>query len=208
MTGEIFEVIAPSAFRLVAGFVLAASVGIALGLVMGMFRQIYNLLEPLTELFRPIPGAAIIPAAILLLGIGDSMKIGVIAFSAVFPVLINTYGGVRAVDPIQIDTARTLGLSRSQIARHVILPAAAPYIFAGMRISLAVALILVIVTEMLTGGGGLGYFILSSQRVFKVPDTYAGIVVIGLFGYLLNRAFLWVQDSLLGWHSGMMRQLQ
>ena len=114
---------------------------------------------------------------------------------------MNTYSGVLAIDPVQINTARTLGLNTPAILWEVVLPAASPYIFTGMRISLGVAVVLVIVSEMLTGGGGLGYFILDTQRTYRVKETYVGIVIVGALGYLLNMLFLMVQRKVIGWHA-------
>jgi len=205
-TGTILEVLTPSTVRLAFGYGLAVLIGVSVGLLMGVSRTFYNLLEPLTEVLRPMPSAAMVPILILFLGLDNEMKVAVITFASTFPILVNTYAGVRAVDPVQINTARTLGLPRSKVVRLVVLPAASPYIVAGMRISIAVSFVLVIVTEMLTGGGGLGAYILDSQRSFRVADTYVGVLTIGAFGYLINTMFLVVQDALFGWQKASTTQ--
>src|SRR5690606_10697748 len=126
-------------------------VAVPLGLGMGASRIVYGLFEPLTELLRPIPSSAYIPIAILFLGIGDAMKEFVVFFSCLFPILVNTYSGVAGVDPVLIDTGRTFGLSRRKILWTIIFPATVPNILTGMRVSLAIALIVVVVAEMVAG---------------------------------------------------------
>jgi ABC-type nitrate/sulfonate/bicarbonate transport system permease component len=204
-SGEILEVIAPSLSRLAIGYTIAIVLGVTLGILMGTFTPVFNLLEPATEMLRPMPSAAMIPILILFLGLGDETKVAIIVFASTFPILVNTLSGVRAVDPVQLNTARTLGLNTRQMLWAVVLPAASPYIFAGMRIGLGVSLVLVIVSEMLTGGGGLGYFILDTQRTYRVKETYVGIVTIGALGYLLNALFLLAQHRLIGWHEASSR---
>jgi ABC-type nitrate/sulfonate/bicarbonate transport system permease component len=199
--GEVLTVLAPTLQRLAIGYGIAIVLGVSLGMLMGTFSAIFNLLEPITEVLRPMPSAAMIPILILFLGLGEETKVSIIVFASTFPILVNTYSGVRAVDPVQINTARTLGLGTPAILWEVVLPAASPYIFTGMRISLAVAFVLAIVSEMLTGGGGLGYFILDTQRTYRVKETYVGIVVIGVLGYVLNLLFLVVQSKVIGWHA-------
>ena len=127
-----------------------------------------TLLEPITEVLRPIPSPAYLPIVILFLGIDDEMKIFMIAFASFFPVLLNTYSGVRSVDPVQLQTARTFGVSRLEAAlRQIVLPASSPYIFTGMRVSLAVALIVMVISEMVAASSGIGYFILSASAASR-----------------------------------------
>jgi ABC-type nitrate/sulfonate/bicarbonate transport system permease component len=187
-------------WRMMLGYSLAVLLGIGLGLVMGYYRFFYNLLEPLVEILRPIPGPAYLPILVLFVGIGHEMKVVLILVASIFPILLNTYGGVRAIDHVQFDTARTLGLTTLQTFRELVIPAASPQILTGMRISLAIALILAILGEMIVSNDGLGYFVLLSQRTFKVPEMYAGIFTLALFGYVLNRAFLLVEARLVRWH--------
>ena len=199
-TGQIAGLLLPSLERLFIGYCLALFFGVAFGIAMGYFRQAYVLFEPLTEILRPIPSPAYVPIAILFLGLGNEMKIFVIAFTCFFPILLNTYSGVRAVDVIQINTARTFGKSASATLLKVILPAALPHIFTGMRISLAIALIMVVISEMVASVDGIGYFILNAQRSFRVPDMYAGVITLGLVGYTLNALFVRLERYVLRWH--------
>jgi ABC-type nitrate/sulfonate/bicarbonate transport system permease component len=201
-SGEILGHLMSSLGRMAVGYVIAIVAGVALGMAMGVSRFFYNLLEPLLELLRPIPAPAYIPIAILFLGIGNEMKVFMVALAAFFPVLINTYSGVNSVDPIMTNTARTFGLSRFKTLRRVVLPATAPYIFSGMRVSLAVALILVVISEMVAADRGIGFFILNAQRGFRVREMYAGVVTLAVVGYLLNRVFVAVEGRVLAWHYG------
>jgi ABC-type nitrate/sulfonate/bicarbonate transport system permease component len=187
-------------WRQMLGYGLAVVIGIALGLAMGYFRVLYNLFEPLVEVLRPIPGPAYLPVLVLFVGIGHEMKVVLILVASLFPILLNTYSGVRSIDRVQFDTARTLGLTTLQTFRELVLPAASPQILTGMRISLAISLILAILGEMIVSSDGLGYFVLLAQRTFKVPEMYAGIFSLALFGYALNRLFLLMEGRLIRWH--------
>jgi ABC-type nitrate/sulfonate/bicarbonate transport system permease component len=181
------------------GFGLAGVVGISLGALMGMIPFVYRLLAPITEFVRPIPSSAYIPVAILFLGIGDRMKIFVVFLTCLFPILLNTYGGVRGVDPVLIDTGRTFGVSRTMGLTRIILPAALASILTGMRISLGLALVVVVVAEMIAGSDGIGYFILQMQRIFQIPEMFAGIFTLGVLGYVLNMGFLRIERYALRW---------
>ncbi len=198
--GTLIRHLLATLWRQMLGYWLAVALGIGLGLAMGYYRVIYNLLEPLIEVFRPIPGPAYLPVLVLFVGIGHEMKVVLIMVASLFPILLNTYGGVRSIDPVQFDTARTLGLTTPQTLREVVLPAASPQILTGMRISLAISLILAILSEMIVSNDGLGYFTLLAERTFKVPDMYAGIFTLAMFGYALNRLFLVAEARLIRWH--------
>jgi ABC-type nitrate/sulfonate/bicarbonate transport system permease component len=199
--GQMLDALLPSLGRIFAGFGLAVLVAVPLGLLMGTVSLFYRLLEPITEFIRPIPSAAYIPVAILFLGIGNEMKVFVVFLACLFPVLLNTYGGVRGVDPVLVDTGRTFGLSRLKALWQIILPAALPNILTGMRISLGISLIVAVVAEMIAGNSGIGYFILDMQRVFRVPEMFAGIFTLGLLGFFVNFAFLKVEQHFLRWRS-------
>jgi ABC-type nitrate/sulfonate/bicarbonate transport system permease component len=201
VNGKIPSALLVTLQRMAIGYFLAAVVGIAVGLLMGKFRFANNLLEPLIELLRPIPSPAYIPIAILVLGIDSEMKIVLIFVATLFPIVVNTYAGVKGVSPALIDTGRTFGLSQVQTIRQIVIPAASPLIFAGLRISLAIALILAVISEMVAGNDGAGYFILYSQQSFQIPDMYAGILSLAVVGYVLNRVFLLVEKRVIGWHA-------
>jgi ABC-type nitrate/sulfonate/bicarbonate transport system permease component len=206
VSGELLREVLPSLARTFAGYFVGVALGVGLGLLMGYVRFFYNLLEPITEVLRPIPSPAYLPIVILFLGIDDEMKIFMIAFASLFPVLLNTYSGVRSVDPIQLQTARTFGVSGRRLLTQIVLPAASPFIFTGMRVSLAVALIVMVISEMVAASNGIGYFILSAQRGFKVRDMFAGVLTLALLGYILNRLFLLIENRVLAWHYGYTQQ--
>jgi ABC-type nitrate/sulfonate/bicarbonate transport system permease component len=197
LNGTLVAQLGPSIERIAFGYVAAVIVGVTIGLAMGYYRIAYDLLEPLTELLRPIPSPAYIPLAIIFLGLGDEMKIFVVFFACIFPILLNTYSGVSAIDPVQLNTARTFRLTRAQTVRKIVLPAALPSILTGMRISVGLALIVVVIAEMVASNTGIGAFILNAQRFFNVTDMYAGIFTLALLGYALNALFLRAEAHLL-----------
>ena len=205
-SGEILSELLPSMWRMFAGYFIGIGLGVLIGLLMGGFRVVYHLLEPVTEILRPIPSPAYVPIAILFLGIDDEMKIFMIAFASFFPVLLNTYSGVRSVDPVQLQTASTFGVKGRKLLWQIVLPSASPYIFTGMRVSLAVALIVMVISEMVAASNGVGYFILAAQRGFQVREMFAGVVTLAVVGYALNRIFLAVENRVLAWHHGYTQQ--
>jgi ABC-type nitrate/sulfonate/bicarbonate transport system permease component len=206
VSGELLGELVPSLWRMFAGYFVGVALGVLVGLLMGYVRFFYTLLEPITEVLRPIPSPAYLPIVILFLGIDDEMKIFMIAFASFFPVLLNTYSGVRSVDPVQLQTARTFGVSGWQLLWQIVLPASSPYIFTGMRVSLAVALIVMVISEMVAASSGIGYFILSAQRGFKIREMFAGVLTLAALGYILNRLFLMIENRVLAWHYGYTQQ--
>jgi ABC-type nitrate/sulfonate/bicarbonate transport system permease component len=186
---------------LFAGYGAGCVAAIALGILMGYYRPVYLLLEPITELVRPIPKPALVPVLMLLIGLGAGMKVTVVALAAFFPVLINTVQGVRAVDPVMTDMARTFGHSGLAVLWRILLPASAPYILAGMRISLGISLVVVILAEMISGTGGLGDLILDMQRSFQVTDSYAWLVIVAVLGFALNVVFRWAERHATFWNA-------
>jgi ABC-type nitrate/sulfonate/bicarbonate transport system permease component len=199
-SGELLEVFASSLYRMAAGYTAGTAAGVLAGLLLARSRWARAALEPLFEFLRPIPIPAIVPPLILLLGVDDAMKIFVVAFSAFFPLLINTMAGVRAVDATVLDVARTFHRGRVDTLRHVVLPASLPYILAGMRVSLALALIVTVVAEMIAGSAGIGYHIVTMQYAMRSGDMYAAIMLLALAGYALNRVILAVERRAIHWY--------
>ena len=200
--GTYLQVFGSSLERLLYGYVVATVLAVAIGIAMGIWRRMFLLFEPLVELLRPIPSPAYLPMAILFLGIDNTMKVFMVAFASFFPILLNTVTGVRSVDPVLIDTGRTFGLTRAQIVMRIVLPAAAGYILTGMRISLAIALIVTVIAEMVAGNSGIGFYILNAQRSFLVPEMYAGVIALALLGFGLNKGFVALEKWALSWHEG------
>ena len=208
LSGQIPAQIAVSMKRAAAGYLLAAAVFIPLGIVMGLSQRAFRALEVIVEMLRPVPPPAMIPVALLFFGLEDEMKIFVIFFSCAWPILLNTIDGVRGIDAVLWNTAKTFSLGRGQTIRRIVLPAASPQIMTGLRVSLPIMLILVVISEMVGSTDGIGYFILDSQRRFRVAQMYAGMLALALLGYTLNQLFNLLHRRLLAWHWGMVRKNQ
>jgi ABC-type nitrate/sulfonate/bicarbonate transport system permease component len=190
----------PSLTVLAAGFGLAVAVGVAVGAVLGLSRRTERATRPLLELVRAVPGVALLPVFIALIGIGTDMKILLVASGAVWPVLLNTTDGVRSTEPLLIDMAVSYGMGRWRRLRSIILPAAAPQIFAGARTALAISVIIMVVSETVGSQGGIGYFLLAAQRSFQITDMWGTIIALGVLGYLLNVLFRLTEAIVLRWH--------
>ena len=202
VSGQIPMQILVSMKRALAGYLLAAAVFIPLGIFMGLSPTVYKFFEVIVEMLRPVPPPVVIPVALLFFGLGDEMKIFVIFFSCAWPILLNTIDGVRGIDWVLLNTARTFGLSRGKTIWQVILPACSPQIITGLRVSLPIMLILVVISEMVGSTDGIGYFVLDAQRRFKVAQMYAGMLALAVLGYALNQLFNLLQRWLLPWQRG------
>jgi len=207
-SGQIPMQILVSMKRALVGYLLAALVFIPLGILMGLYDRLYRSLEVVVEMLRPIPPPVVIPVALLFFGLEDTMKIFVIFFSCAWPILLNALDGVRHIDRVLLHTAQTFGLARGKILWQVILPASSPQIITGLRVSLPIMLILVVISEMVGSTDGIGYFILDSQRRFKVAQMYAGMLALAILGYGLNLLFNWLCNLLLPWQAGMTRRTE
>ena len=203
VSGQVSTHLAATLRRFVEGYLLAGTIAVTLGIVLGYFRFAHSLLEMLIEFLRPMPSVAIIPVAILLLGIGDSMIVAVTVYASTWPILVNTIEGVRHIEGTLIDTGRTFGLARRRILWQIILPAASPYVVTGLRVSLSIALILVTTAEMIAGSKGLGFFILDEERSFRSSNMYAGIILVAVLGYALNRLFIALEARAMKWRRAM-----
>ena len=192
----------PSLGRLALGYAIAVVVAVAVGVPLGLSRTLRRATSPLVEFLRAIPPPALLPFAIVVLGVGNAGKVFLIAFVCVWPVLLNTIDGITGIDPTLNDTARVYGVSGRQRLLQIVLPAASPQIFAGMRTSLSLALILMVISEMVASTNGIGFFVLQAQRSFAIPEMWSGILLLGLLGYLLNVAFMLVERRVLAWHRG------
>lgn len=199
-SSDFLSAVAASLKRLAIGMAVGATVGIAIGLLMGSSRAARRTLEPLVEFGRAMPAIAIVPALIVLLGLGDAMQIAVIAFACCFPVLVNTVEGVRNISPEVRDTASMLRLGPVERAIYVDLPAALPSIAAGLRVAVSLGLVAVVISELVGEGEGIGRFIRLQQTELDVLGLYAGILFLGLLGYVLNQLFLVAERRLLSWH--------
>lgn len=195
--------LAPSLVLFFAGYLIAATLGIVLGTALGLWPLGRAAVVPPIDFLRSIPAPALISILIVLLGFDQGMKLTVIAFTSIFPILLNTIDGVRAVAPEQLEMAAAYQLRRRDRIVRIVLPAASPQIFAGLRIALAVALAVLVFAEMLAGTNGIGFFILQSQQTYQIPDMWSGIVVLGLIGYVVNLAFVLMERHVMSWHRGL-----
>ena len=185
--------------RIAAGWLIAVVVGVALGTLLGRSRTALDYFGPLFAFMRAVPPPVLVPVFLVLLGIGAPMQITVIVFGVVWPILLNTVDGVRSVDQVKVDTARSFRIPRAQWIFGVVLPAATPKIFAGLRVSLSLALVLMVVSELVGSTDGIGYRLMFDQRQFDFPAMWAGIVLLGILGYALNTALLAVERRALSW---------
>jgi ABC-type nitrate/sulfonate/bicarbonate transport system permease component len=205
-SGELTGHIVATLRRFAEAYFLAALLAVGAGLCLGLWHWLYNAFDPLIELLRPMPSPATIPLAILFFGIGDEMKVAVTVYACSWPILLNTMDGVRSVDRVLFATAATFRLSPWARFWKVVLPAASPQIVTGLRVSLAIALILVTTSEMVVSNDGLGYYVLESQRTYRMPQMYAAVVALGVIGYALNRLFLAIDGWAMAWHKGLTRR--
>lgn len=207
LTPEVGRDVAPSVGRMLAGWSIACAVGVMLGLALGLARRLASYVDPIIHFLRSAPGPALLPIFMLIFGIGTDMKIIFIAFGSVWPVLLNTIDGVRSVETPYLDTASTFRVGAVRRVLRIVLPAASPRIAAGMRISLAIALVLMVISDMIASSGGFGFTLIEAQRSFQVVDVWASIVLIGLLGFVLNGLFMFAERRVLAWHRGFRGRL-
>ncbi|WP_283135319.1 ABC transporter permease [Rhizohabitans arisaemae] len=198
-SGELAEHTQASLVRSLAGFGLAIVVAIPLGLVIGWYRPVAELLNPVLELFRNTAALALLPVFVLILGLGETSKISIILYACTWPILLNTINGVKTVDPLLIKSARSMGLGALRLFQKVILPASVPAIFTGIRLAGAYSILVLVAAEMVGAKAGLGYLINHSQFNFAVPDMYAGIVTISVLGLLFNQLLLRLEGRFSTW---------
>jgi ABC-type nitrate/sulfonate/bicarbonate transport system permease component len=200
-TGDLLEKLNGTLWHMALGWFLASLVGIIVGALVGSSKVMRSYLAPTLEFLRPLPVSAIIPVAIALFGLTQGMALFVIAFGAIWPTLLATVHGFAAVEPRLYEVARVLHLSRLAVIFKIALPSASPDILSGMRLSLTVALILAVVCEMLAGLDGLGHWVLLSARAFRSADLFAGVILLGITGYVTSVAMSMAEHRLLAWQA-------
>ena len=198
-TGELQANIIASMRRVIQGFGIAAVAGVVVGLAVGTWRPLEKLVEPMIELLRPIPPLAFLPMMVLWFGIGEMSKIAFIAYAAFFPVFTTTLEGIKYVDPVLIRAASSLGASRTDLFRYVVLPAATPSIITGLRLGFGLSFFVIVAAEFIAADSGLGYMINDARTFFLVSQMLLGAVVIGLIGFVVNIALRGVESWLLRW---------
>lgn len=200
MTGEVFPHVGISLMRGICGYMLAAIIGISLGLLIAWSKLFENIFDPLIELIRPISTFALIPIFFVWFGIGNGSKVAIIFKACFFPIVINTIAGIKGVDAKLIKAAQSLGARGSQVWTKVLIPSALPMIVTGLRISTAITMLAIVGVEMLAADSGIGFLIIDAQRVFATDRMFAGIIIISLLGFSLDRIARAIQQRILSWH--------
>jgi len=197
--GALLDDIVISLQRAGLAFAAAVALGIPLGLLMGQSRAVERALDPILQFFRQTSALALYPVFILLLGLGEASKVFVIFWATLFPILLATIGGVKEVDHKLIEMATTFGASCTTVFRRVILPAAVPSIFVGLRLSATTALLLLIAAEMIGANKGLGFQVMNAQYNFQIPQMFAAILLLALLGLTANLVLVSLQRRLCRW---------
>ena len=200
---RLLDDVAPSLARLAVGYTVALCAGIAIGVAIGASPRLRALTEPVLEFLRAIPPPVLVPVVILVAGIGDLMKVLVIVSGCLWPVLLNTVEGVRAIDPTLADTARVYHIGGTLRLRRLVLRAASPQIVTGARQALSIGIILMVISEMFAASSGLGFTVVQFQRSFAIPEMWSGVLLLGLLGVLLSLGFRAVEARVLGWYHGL-----
>ncbi|MEE8110952.1 MAG: ABC transporter permease [bacterium] len=185
--------------RVLTGFFAAAVFGVAVGVGMGMSRTVQNVCDPLIAALYPLPKITLIPLLIIWLGSGEAYKFIISAFTAFFPIVINTYIGLRQVDEGLVKAARDLGANERQIQLEVMMPAAVPSIFAGFRLGMGVAIILTVASEMIAGQNGLGRFLVEAGAILETEKVFAALFVMAILGIVVTKTQDWVDIRFAAW---------
>ncbi|MSQ37586.1 MAG: ABC transporter permease [Chloroflexi bacterium] len=199
-SGTLGRHLTASVTRVLAGFTIATVLGVALGTAIGLSRTVERAVDPTLQVLRNIPITAFLPLSILFFGISDQPAVFLIALGALFPTLVNTSFGVKEVGSRFVRAGRMLGVSGASLVTRIILPAAQPAIWTGLRLSLGVAWVLVVVSELIAVKSGLGYLLIDAYQFFRPDVMLACMVTIGLLGYLSDRLLLAVRARALAWN--------
>ena len=189
--GVLLEHLWASVQRILVGFIAGSLLGIPIGLAMGSFRPVRQVLEPYTEFLRFIPSVAMITVAVIWFGIGEASKIFLIIYTTIFIVILNTAAGVSAIAPNKTRAAQALGATRGQIFFHVALPATVPYILTGMRLAMANSFTTIVAAELIAANEGLGKMLWDGRMFMLVDDIFVSLVSLGLLGFAVDRMFRW-----------------
>lgn len=202
ISGELWQHVKVSAGRALAGLAIGGGLGLVLGLLNGSSRIASNLLDTTLQMIRNIPALALIPLVILWFGIDESAKLFLVSIGVFFPIYINTYHGIRSVDPQLIEMGKSYGLTRWQLYKEIILPGAMPSILVGLRFSLGLVWVLLIVAETISSQSGIGYLTMNAREFLKTDVVLVGIILYALLGKLADVLAVALEKYLLRWHSG------
>lgn len=199
VSGKLFVYALASFKRALSGFVLSILVAIPLGFLMGWFKRVERVFDPVVQLFRNTATLALYPVFLLIFGLGELSKIGIIFWGCLWPILINTIDGVKLIDPILIKSARSMSVSAFSMFIKVILPAAIPSIITGLRLSATHSIIVLVSAEILGSDSGLGFLIFEARDRYDAPAMYSGIIILSALGLMLNYALVHLEKSLTFW---------
>jgi ABC-type nitrate/sulfonate/bicarbonate transport system permease component len=192
----------PSIVRMLGAWAIAVVVGVALGVALGRSPVARDYVGPLLAFFRAIPPPVLAPVFLLLFNLGTPMQVATIIFGVIWPIILNSTDGARSIDATQYETARSFRLPRGRWVFGVVLPAAMPKIFAGLRVSLSLALILMVISELLGATEGIGFQLSVAKGTFDFPGMWAIVVLLGVLGYLFNTILLALERRVLRWQPG------
>lgn len=199
-SGELFRQVQGTLFRMFAGYAIAVVIGVPFGILLARVRPVRWFFDPLLSIALPMPQIAFLPIFILWMGVGDGAKIALIAFSSIFPIVVQTWAGAQGIDKYMAWSAESLGVTRRAFLWDIALPAAMPQIFNGLQIALPIALLSTIVVEMLMGGSGVGGSIISGMRMSDSPELFGGIITVGILGFVLTKGMEVLRRRALVWH--------
>lgn len=185
--------------RALAGFGLGILISIPLGLLIGWFKVAENFLDPVLQTFRQTSALTLLPVFMLLFGIGEFSKVAIIFWGVQWPILLSTISGVKYVDPLLVKSARAMGASHSEIFRKVVIPAALPSIFTGIRLGGTSAILLLVASEMVGASAGLGFLVFDFEIKYAIPEMFATIVTFALLGLALNYILVHLEKSATRW---------
>jgi ABC-type nitrate/sulfonate/bicarbonate transport system permease component len=197
--------ILPSLYRMGIALGIAIVIGLPLGIAIGRSAAVAEYLEPLMHFARSIPPVAVVTVFIVLFKLGTEMEVAFITFGIIWPILLNTIDGARTVDPLQVETARVFHLSDRQRIFTLIVPATLPKFFAGLRISVSLTLILMVVAELTGSSNGIGYLMNTASESYNMLQLWSGVVLLGILGYVMNALVLVIEHRALAWHRGARR---
>ncbi|MFG1478772.1 ABC transporter permease [Xanthobacter sp. V4C-4] len=198
-SGELEAHLFASAYRAVSGLAIAIAAGVPLGLVIGWYRPVAELISPLLEIFRNTAPLALLPVFVLILGMGEVSKVAMVLYACLWPIVLNTVSGVRNVDPLLIRSARSMALSPLALFAKVVVPASVPTIFTGIRVAGAYSILVLVAAEMVGARAGLGYLVNYAQYTFEIPKMYAGILTLSLLGLCVNQVLVVLERRLTAW---------
>lgn len=198
-TGELQSSLMASLYRIFFGFLLGSSLGLIIGLITGTSSLIDKIGTPIIQMIYPIPKIALLPLFILWLGIGELSKVTIIALGVFFPIVMNTYSGVKNVDPLLIKVAVSFDATKSRILRTVVFPSALPTIFAGFKLAAGTSLLLLVAAEMVAASEGIGALILHYGDLMLTDKLMAGVLVLSILGLLFQLLIQFIEKRIVHW---------